>query len=161
MKRAAAFLLLVTLGWIGSGVAGVGAGPPQQMATIPFDETNVLADCGGFEILDRVTGEMTVTMWPGKDGQAQRIVTEQRGRHDMRSSVSGVAVISNFHRRITTDVAAGETRIVGPAYQVTVPGYGSVLFETGVMTFGNGTFKLAGRHDVMNADVDRLCAAFA
>ena len=163
MKRLAAFLLLASLGWLGSGVTGAGAGggPPQQMVTMPIDETNVLAECDGFQVLDYVTGELTVTVSFDADGKVEKFVTEIRGRHDIRNSATGEAVISRFHRRFMTDVDAGRTQIVGPAYHVTVPGHGAVLFETGLISFENGTIKLAGRHDAMGGDLHRLCPAFA
>ena len=163
MRRAAAFLLLAFLGWLASGVAGAGAGggAPQQMATMPISETNVLAECDGFQVLDHVTGELSVTVSFGKDGQVERFVTETSGRHDIRNSVSGVAVVSKFHRRFTHDVDKGRTQIVGPQYHVTVPGHGSVMFETGLITFENGAIKQSGRHDMMGGDMGALCPAFA
>lgn len=163
MKRAAAFLVLASLGWLGMGVTGAGAGggPPQQMVTMPIDETNVLAECDGFQVLDHVTGELILTVSYGKDGSVERFVTEIRGRHDIRNSVSGMAVISTFHRRFMNDVDKGRTQIVGPQYHLTVPGHGSVMFETGLISFENGAFKLSGRHDMMNGDLGALCPAFA
>lgn len=143
------------------GAASVGAGPPRQLFAMPLDESYVVAECDGFQVLDHVSGELTVTGWTGKDGKLERIVTERRGRHDLRNSVKNVAVVSSFHQRFMTDVDAARTQIVGPAYHVTVPGHGSVLFETGVITFDNGEFTYAGRHDAMSGNLDRLCAAFA
>lgn len=161
MKRAAAFLVLVTLGWLGSGAIADAGGPPQHFFTMPVDETNVLAECDGFQILDHVVGELSVTLFLAKDGAVERVVTDTRGTHYLRNSVSGLAVNSGYHRRFMTNLDAGRTQIVGPAYHLTVPGHGAVLFETGIITFANGTMATHGRHDAMAGDLHRLCPAFA
>ena len=122
----------------------------------------MLVDCTGFKVVDHMTGEITVTVWFDKDGAPTRVLAEHRGQHELRNSVTSVAVTSNYHRRFMTDVEAGRTHIVGPAYTVTVPGHGAVMFETGVIVFENGGLShMAGRHDSMNGGLDRLCPAFA
>ena len=160
MKRAAAFLVLI-LGCLGLGVTVADAGSPEPLITWPIDETNVVAECDGFQVLDHVTGELNVTASYDKDGLLERLVTETRGRHDIRNSVKNVAVSSSYNRRFVTAVDAGRTLITGPSYHVTVPGHGAVLIEAGAIMFENGEFRAVGRHDAMSGDTQRICAAFA
>ena len=131
------------------------------MFSMPVDQTSVLAHCDGFDVVDHAVGELNVTVWTGKDGAVQRFVTETRGTHYLRNSASGLAVNSAYHRRFMSDVSAERVQIVGPQHHVTVPGYGNVMFETGLIRFENGTMTRHGQHDTMGGDVSRLCAAFA
>jgi hypothetical protein len=146
--------------WAFTAVAG--AGPPETVWTFVIDEESVLAECQGYSVVDHVTGEMTVTVWSDKAGVPRRIVMENRGQHELRNSATSVAVTSGYHRKFITDLEAGRTHVVGPAYHVTVPGVGSVLFETGTIKFENGALtRMSGHHDVMNGGLIRLCPAFA
>jgi hypothetical protein len=162
-RRAAAILALLIGGsaWWGF-TAAAGAGPPETLWTFTIDEEQVLAECQGFNVVDHVTGVMSVTVWSDKTGAPKRIVTENRGQHEFRNSATSVAVTSEFHRKFMTDIETGRTHVVGPAYHVTVPGAGNVLFETGTIKFENGALvRMAGQHDLMNGGLVHLCPAFA
>ena len=161
MRRAAAFLTLALVGWAGLA-ATAGAGSRELLWSFPVAEHNVLAHCNGFDVVDHVSGHVDVTVWYDKDGLPRRMVMDNRGVHTLYNSVSGFFVDSRYHRKFMTDVDAQRTHVVGPAYHVTVPGVGAVLFETGTIKFENGVLThLSGRHDIMDGGLDRLCAAFA
>jgi hypothetical protein len=162
MRRAAAILALLIGGsawWAFTPSAG--AAPPETLWHVPIDEEKVLVQCQGYDVIDHTTGEMMVTVWWDKNGAPRRMVTEMRGQHELRNSVTSVADTSKFHRKFATDIAAGRTHVTGPAYHVTVRGFGSVLFETGTMKFENGSMSVSGQHDTFDGGLVRLCPAFA
>jgi hypothetical protein len=151
-------LLLAAWYLVGIGVAL--AIPPERF-TIPTSGTFVLAECDGFDVMDEFSGRLTVTEFYDQNGELVRLTFQQFDHDRIYNSVTGFSVSSRFVVNQTLYPDAGELYIRGLAFNITVPGYGIVFFDSGLGVFYNveGQWVLVKFAGNYQPDTELLCAA--
>ena len=155
---------------LGSGlVAATGAGatsPIRQPREVIQYEFSV--DCGpfGFPFMNEVSGQeirRTIT-FVDADGNPVRQVVHDAFKETDTNSLTGKAVRASGRLTETIDFLTGTRTVVGKPVLMTEPGSGAVIHDAGRVVF-DAPFHIsfeAGRHDVLNDDVDQLaCSALA
>jgi hypothetical protein len=163
MSKRRVMLLLVALLFATVYLAGAGSAlavPPEQR-TILTNGTFVLAECDGFDVMDEFNGRLTVTEFYDQNGELVRLTFQQFDHDRIYNSVTGFSVSSRFVVNQTLYPEEGELYIRGLAYNITVPGYGIVFFDSGLGVFYNVDdqwvlVKFAGNYQ---PDTELLCEA--
>jgi hypothetical protein len=134
-----------------------------MIADFDVQDSGVLADCGPFSVIDDATAHVVVTLQFDRSGEPFRATLRVRGTDTLSNSVTGSSYSStnvftdtvNFHRGVEVKAGVG--------YTVTVPHYGSVLLDAGVIKIDpNGEVTLTGGpHVSPGTDLGPLCEAFA
>lgn len=158
LVKIAAALLLVAV--FLAGAIPAQATSPERL-TIPTTGTFVLAQCDGFNVIDDYTGMLTITEFYDKNGELERLTFHENASDRIYNSVTGFSVYNNYAVTQTYDPIASEIYIRGVAYNLTVPGYGIVYFDSGlgVFYYTNGNYiltKFAGNY---RPDTASLCEA--
>lgn len=143
-----------------AGIGVVQARPPERF-TIPTSGTFVLAECDGFNVMDEFSGRLTITEYYDQNGEIKRILFQQFDHDNIYNSVTGFSVSSRFVVNQTLYPDEGELYIRGLAFNITVPGYGIVMFDSGLGVFYNVEdrwvlVKFAGNYQ---DDPELLCEA--
>lgn len=151
-------LLLATLYLAGAGPAL--AIPPERI-TIPTGGSFVLAECDGFEVIDEFEGRATITQFYNQNGELVRLMYQQFDHDRIYNSVTGFSVRSRFAVNQTIYPEEEEVYIRGIAYNITVPGYGIVMFDSGLGVFYNveGQYVLVKFAGNYQDDPELLCEA--
>ena len=158
----ASSLVLVTLiAFMPFSVAS--ADGPVIEGPLHFEGTDVLADCGSFQVLD-VYEQTEIFRWfYDQDGNLVKIVGENWGTDTFTNSVTGKAYPMSFHNNIFIDYSPAPRRIanIGVIYRLVVPGAGAVFLDVGRLVFqrGSGLIFEAGPHQLFDGDFGALCAA--
>jgi hypothetical protein len=134
--------------------------PPERI-TIPTSGSFVLAECDGFDVIDEYAGMAMITEHYNQNGELVRLVYQQFDHDTVYNSVTGFSVSSRFAVNQTIYPEKGEAYIRGIAFNITVPGYGVVMFDSGLGVFHNedgdwNLVKFAGKYQ---EDIDLLCEA--
>lgn len=153
-----AVLLLLAL--FATTVAPALATPPDR-ETVPLAGSFVLAECDGFNVIDEYSGWATLTYFYDDNGNLVRITYHGSTRDRIYNSVTGFAVYSNFAYNQALDPAINEYFIRGLAYNITVPGYGIVYFDSGlgIFVYEDGEFVELQFSGNYQADTGVLCEA--
>ena len=151
-------LLFAALFLVGIGV--VQARPPERI-TIPTSGSFVLAECDGFEVIDEFAGRATITQFYNQNGDLVRLMYQQFDHDRIYNSVTGFSVSSRFAVNQTIYPEEEEVYIRGIAYNITVPGYGIVMFDSGLGVFYNvdGQYVLVKFAGNYQDDPELLCEA--
>jgi hypothetical protein len=152
----ALFIALICLVWAMPALAT----PPERL-TIPTAGTFILAECDGFDVIDDYTGVLAITEFYDQDGDLVRLTFHENAHDRIYNSVTGFSVYNNYAVNQTYDPATSEIYIRGVAYNITVPGYGIVYFDSGLGVFyiEDGNYieiKFAGNY---RPDTASLCEA--
>jgi hypothetical protein len=142
------------------GIGVVQAKPPVRI-TIPTSGSFVLAECDGFDVMDEFSGRLTVTEFYNQNGDIVRIMFQQFDHDRIYNSVTGFSVSSRFVVNTTLYPDEDELYIRGLAYNITVPGYGIVMFDSGLGVFYNmeGRYVLVKFAGNYQDDPALLCEA--
>lgn len=155
---------LVTVLFI-AGIITAGATPALATApekfTIPVAGSFVLAECVGFDVIDEYTGTLTITEFYNQDGELDRLTYQENSQDRIYNSVTGFSVANKYTVNQTYYPDTSELYIRGVAYNITVPGYGPVYFDSGLGLFylgetGTIEIKFAGNYQPNTA---ALCEA--
>ena len=119
-----------------AGIGVVQARPPERF-TIPTSGTFVLAECDGFNVMDEFSGRLTITEYYDQNGDIVRLMFQQFETDRVYNSVTGFSVSNRFVVNQTLYPDEGELYIRGLAYNITIPGYGIVHFDSGLGVFYN------------------------
>jgi hypothetical protein len=147
----------------------VGVGPASAGALVfegPFTDAGagVLADCGGFLVLDRYALTFHVARRFDRDGTEVRVIEHFAGTDTLVNSVTGAAYTSALHSAAIIDPQANQATFIGVTFRLTIPGAGAVLLDVGRVVVdreGNVYFE-AGPHQFYGGgDFAGLCAALA
>lgn len=163
MNTRRAVILVVALLFAALHPAGAGvalANPPERF-TIPTSGTFVLAECDGFNVMDEFSGRLTITEFYNQSGDLVRLMFQQYETDRVYNSVTGFAVSNRFVVNQTLYPDEGELYIRGLAYNITVPGYGIVHFDSGLGVFYNveGQWVLVKFAGNYQDDPELLCEA--
>jgi hypothetical protein len=136
------------------------AGPPER-ETYPIANSNILAECDGFNVIDEYEGTVTRTEFYDKDGALERTTWHVNAQDRVYNSESGFEVFYSWAYNQAVDPDTNVYFIRGEAYNITVPGYGIVYFDSGLGIFVlvDGEFveiKFSGNYQ---ADDTLLCEA--
>ena len=126
------------------------------------DNGQPVGDCGDFLILAEGSGTGKLTTYFDRNGDPSRLLFQGRYRGTLTNSVTGFQLtddpsVANIFVDLTTDTQTN----VGTFYNITLPGQGVVLFETGRIVFGEGGFPtfIAGPHLPPDTQFDIICDA--
>ena len=136
---------------------------PVIVGPLHFEGTDVLVDCGSFQVLD-VYEQTEIFRWfYDQDGNLVKIVGQNWGTDTFTNSVTGKAYPMSFHNNILIDYTPAPRRLanVGVIYRLVVPGAGAVTLDVGRLVYqrGSGLIFEAGPHQIIAGDFDALCAA--
>jgi hypothetical protein len=135
------------------------AAGPLFFGPFPDQGVNVIADCGSFQVLDSYDGYTSLRRWVNEDGSTSMAIFRHWGTDTLTNSVTGKAYSNNYD--YNTIVHPPLASYVGSIYQITIPGAGATLLETGRIVLdrdGNVYFE-AGPHQFYDGDSAALCAA--
>jgi hypothetical protein len=157
----AAMSIAVGVSMFGSA-AGAAAVPPVQIAG--SDQGNTLvADCGTFQVWDEFTLNWRGTEHYDQDGNPVRVVEHVWGVDRLYNADSGKSFGGSFNQGEMVDLVEGQVKVGGIIFRITVPGSGAVLLDVGrfIFDFDEGIVFLAGQHQVIEGDLEGLCAALS
>jgi hypothetical protein len=149
---------LFALGAISSAAAA-----PPTTSTFSQQGTQLLADCGSFQVFDDYVGTVGQTIFYDNDGNPVEVHLAINGTDTYRQSVTGQSITMGSHFMVHFDV---QTRLIssgGMQYHLLIPGLGHVLLDAGRTVYDGNTGTLvfsAGPHQVATGDTSGLCAAF-
>jgi hypothetical protein len=130
-----------------------------------YEGSDELWDCGSFKIIDYYVLNVTGRIFYNESGTVDHVVDQLDGTDTFTNSVTGKAYTGNFHNTLTISSRAHGRGFVqaGVIYHLTVPGAGAVLLDVGAIVFrpDGGVFMFAGPHQVLEGDLDGLCAVLA
>lgn len=138
---------------------------PIIVGPIYNEGTDLLVDCGSFQVLD-VYQQTEIFRWfYDQDGNLVQIVGQNWGTDTFTNSVTGKAYPMSFHNNILVDYTPAPRRVanVGLLYRLVIPGAGAVVLDVGRLVFqrGSGLIFEAGPHQVIDGDLEALCVAMA
>jgi hypothetical protein len=145
------------------GVVSPAFAAPPTRTTIPLHGSQLLADCGGFQVFDDYDAMIDQTNYYDNDGNRVEIHQAINGTDTYRHSVTGQSITMGTHFMVHVDMQTMLNSSSGMQYHLVVPGLGNVLLDVGrtVYDLNAGTFVfLAGPHQVATGDTAGLCAAF-
>jgi hypothetical protein len=127
----------------------------------PFQEQgdSMIADCGSFQVLDSYDGYTSLRRWVNEDGSTSKAIFRHWGTDTFTNSVTGKAYSDSYNYNIIVEPPLAS--YVGSIYQITIPGAGVILLETGRIVLdreGNIYFE-AGPHQLYDGNTAALCAA--
>lgn len=164
MKR---LFMLLTLGATMAlmlALAGSASAAKPEVRTFHFEGTDVIADCGDFEVVDDFVFDIRSLAFFDRAGN-EDFARNHFVIHDIFSnSVTGESFATTTRQNVVVDLPSlKEISGSGLSYRVTVPGEGVVLLQAGRLEFdeaGNVAFQ-AGPKQVLEQDFAKLCAALA
>lgn len=152
--------VLLLTGIFLAGATPALAASPEKL-TIPVSGAYIVAECDGFNVIDEYTGLLTITEFYNQDGELERLTFQENSQDRIYNSVTGFSVTSKYTVNQTFYADTSELYIRGVAYNITVPGYGIVYFDSGLGVYyiDNGNYievKFAGNY---RPDTEALCEA--
>jgi hypothetical protein len=139
-------------------------GTPELVRLEPEAGTELIAECGGFDVLTDFVVDGHITTFFDSDGNPDYYVVHLRFVDFFYNSETGEGFAEHDHSNAMFDLPRDEeVTSRGASYRVTVPGEGVVLLQAGRLEFdeaGNVVF-VAGPHQVLETDFDKLCEALA
>ena len=163
MKKGVVTLLVFSIVFFGTSI--LQAGKPD-MYTISGGGEAFVGYCADFEVWEDVTWEMTVKDYFNKDGEfiREKIHTIIEGVVFNRDNPEFFVPYKNSSYTEHYTGETNESRITGLWALVTLPGYGNIFIDVGVIVFhyDDGTYTLeAGKHQWWEGNVDALCEHLA
>jgi hypothetical protein len=163
-RVALTLLLLVALTLIGVS-ASFAQGNPPVVFDGPYHEqgSDVLFDCGSFDVVDHYDLYYSQMLRFDKSGNLVQIVEQVWGTDTLTNSVTGESYTGRFHNTVLIDPSTGIGANAGIIFRITVPGAGAVLLDVGRLVTDQqfNIYFEAGPHQFFNGDVAALCAALA
>jgi hypothetical protein len=143
-----------------------------ETATIHIEGTEVLANCGGFQVLDDFVLDATAYLFFDSAGNPDHAWAHVQVQDFVYNSKTGEGFAEtaafNEELQIVAPLDSGMNLIteqVGLVYKLTVPGEGVVLISAGRLVFEYEPEQLvvfeAGAHQGLEGATDKLCEALA
>ena len=136
---------------------------PITIGPSHYEGSDVLADCGSFQVLDVYDLNQTEKAYFDKEGNLVKVIIEAWGTDTLTNSVTSKAYAGSFHNSSLIDFSTTPRRsaIMGIVYRVAIPGVGVVFLDVGRVVFerGTGIIFQAGPHQLFDGDLEALCAA--
>jgi hypothetical protein len=167
MKRNVCLLVLVSLVALSNYNWASAGGGPVQLGPFYQQGTDLVADCGTFQVLDHFVIERRITRFFYDNGIRKSDIRQLSGTDTFTNSVTGKSYTMTFHNTtfIDFDTSGNFVQLAnsGIGYRLTIPGGGAVFVDIGrfeVDTEGNVIWE-AGPHHDLDGDFTGLCAAMA
>jgi hypothetical protein len=164
MKR---IIMLLTLGATMAlmlALAGSASAAKPEVRTDQFEGTEFIADCGDFDVLTDFVLDIRELVFFDSAGNEDFARVHLTFHDFFYNSETGEGFAETNTGNNVIDLPSGaEVTSMGLSYHVTVPGEGVVLLQAGRLEFdeaGNVVF-VAGPHQVLEEDFDKLCEALA
>ncbi len=142
-------------------------GGPVHLGPFHDEGTEVIADCGAFQVLDHYVTERSIIRFLYDTGIRERDIRQFWGTDTYINSVTGKSYTATFHNTTFIDFDTSGKRIElansGVGFRLTLPGGGVVFLDIGrfeVDAQGNVIWE-AGPHHFLDGDFAGLCAAMA
>ncbi len=166
MKRVFCLFVLASLVALGSFTPALAQGEPLHLGPFHREGTELVADCGTFQVLDHYVAELSITRFFDEHGIRLRDIRDFSGTDTFTNSVTDKSFTEPFHNKIFIDYEAG-VRVQnvndGVAFRLTLPGVGAVFLDIGRVVY-DADFNViweAGPHHFLDGDFAGLCAAMA
>lgn len=156
-------VLMLTVGLLLAAISPAAAAQPTK-TVVPLIGTQVLADCGSFQVMDDYNVMIEQTNFYDNSGKMTAIHQMINGTDTYRQSVTGQSITMGSHFMVHVDMETMMNSSAGMQYHLMIPGLGHVLLDAGrtVYDLNKGEFVfLAGTHQVATGDTAGLCAAFS
>lgn len=161
--RIVAFMLALVALLMFLPFSAASAEGPAVEGPLHFHGTDVLSDCGSFQVLDVYDSTEIFRWYYDQGGNLVKIVGQNWGTDTFTNSVTGKAYPMSFHNNILIDYSQSPRRLanIGVIYRLILPGAGAVVLDIGRLVFqrGSGLIFEAGPHQIIDGDVNALCAA--
>lgn len=152
MKRLSVLLLIVLLVSM-VAVPAYAAAPVIESGD--FDVTYLFVDASdacGFDVWNHVVGSWQLTTYYDSDGNPTGIKSHERGIDQLyRLETPDVKLIGNYTANYFEDWVTGSWSAPGTYWSITVPGYGTVLKEAGLVRFPHPG-RLVGIHTSLDPE---------
>ena len=125
-------LILIAILFIGATPAL--AESPDRL-TIPITGSFLVAQCDGFDVVDTYSGSLTFQDFYDNDGNLVKSTLRIDTNEQISNSVTGYSVHNTAAYNEAIDPADNEYFIRGLSFNITVPGYGIVYFDSGLGIF--------------------------
>src|SRR5882672_5825969 len=165
MKRVVC--LLVSLVALSSITPTLAQGGPVHLGPFHEEGTDLLADCGTFQVLDHYVTERRIIRFFYDNGIRKSDIQQFSGTDTFINSVTGKSYTMTFHNTTFIDYDTSGHFVglanSGVGYRLTIPGGGAVFLDIGrfeVDTEGNVIWE-AGPHHFLHGDFTGLCTAMA
>jgi hypothetical protein len=139
------------------------AASPEQETFQDIKDTEFIADCGDFDVLADYVLDVRIITYFDRAGNPDSSKVRFQFQSFYYNSETGEGFAETETGTDVFDLQTGELTSHGLSYRVTVPGGGAVLLQAGTIVndeAGNPTF-VAGPHQVLSGDTEKLCAALA
>jgi hypothetical protein len=165
MKRTIMLSTLTATMALMLALAGSASAVKPQTEPVHAEVTQFfVTDCGAFQVLDDFTIDGVITTFYDSAGNADYYRAHFTFRDFFYNSETGEGFTAINHSNPVFDLPSDtEVTSSGLSYHVTVPGGGLLLLDAGRVEFdeaGNPTF-VAGPHQVLSGDTEKLCKALA
>lgn len=152
--------VLVVIAILLVGAMPAFAEAPDRL-TIPIAGSFLVAQCDGFNVIDTYSGSLTFRDFYDNDGNLVNSTLRINTNEQISNSVTGFSVPNTAAYSEAIDPSINEYFIRGLSFNITVPGYGIVYFDSGLGIFVlvDGEFvevKFSGNYQ---ANTALLCEA--
>jgi hypothetical protein len=169
MKRTIMLSTLAATAAVPFALGGVASadkpeGTPAPVRLQPETGTELIAECGEFDVLTDFVVDGQSTIFFDSAGNPDYARVHLRFVDFYYNSETGEGFSEHEHSNTLLDLPSGEeVTSSGVSYRVTVPGEGVVLLEAGRLEFNEAgeIVFVAGPHQVLSQDTDKLCEALA
>lgn len=166
LKRIHRFALTLGLSatFVLAGLGAAWANVPETSGPVSVSGTDVLTDCGDFQVLDDFDVLITTRSFTDNDGNIVSELLNIRGTDSIYNSVTGERYTARYGQLVKVDPVSGERTHAGVVFRVNVPGAGAVLLDLGLDIFNPTTGEhtvIGGPHQLLEGDIAALCAALA
>ena len=146
-----------------ASVPAAAAGEPVFEGPFTVAGEAVLADCGGFLVLDRYALTFRVARHFDLNGAEVRVIEHVVATDTLVNSATGAAYTTTARSTAVIDPQGDRAAFTGVIYRLAVPGAGAVFLDAGrVVVDRDGAIHFqAGPHQLYSGDVAGLCAALA
>ena len=157
--------LLFVIAALPLGLAPIAAADAPTKVEESFHRSSLsFATCPGFTVRGEFDVTRTVTTFYDQDGSPIRQVLHVHFVGALSNSVSGKSLADEGGQIVTLDLLEGTATIVGRQRVDTEPGLGVVFADIGRVVralVGPAIFFVAGQHDLLEGDIERLCTYLA
>jgi hypothetical protein len=163
MKRIIMLLTLAAAMALMLALAGSASAVESETETFHEERTDVLANCGGFKVLDEQVIDGQITTFFDSAGNPDYARVHEQVQDFFYNSKTGEGFAETNTVNVVLDLQSPAGKEAGLTYHVTVPGEGVVLLEAGRLVVdeaGNLVLE-AAPHQLLHEDTDKLCDALA
>jgi hypothetical protein len=159
VRRSAAFLALVAA--LGLTVVGAAVAVPPDHHTDSQDYSGA-SSCGSFDDVYQGHLDASIVSTFDQAGNPVRDIVHITGWEiNSRSDMPSVSLTARRNFIVIFDYQTRVERDLGNIYTQTVPGYGLLFHDVGLISLGGGVVTVHGPHDVFEQGDAAFCNALA